>query len=78
MNWTKEYLKKSFQVESKTKKLHLMLDNISGDCDLNQRKGQVINIYDLAVKGSWKVKLLIFFWINEIFDLGSRCWCRDA
>jgi len=55
MNWTKDYLKKSFQVESTSQKLHLSLDTVSGDCDLNQRKGQVINIYDIAVKGSWKV-----------------------
>ncbi len=56
INWAKEYFKRSFQVDATgSLKLTLNLETVTGDCDLNQRKSQIISIFDMAIKGSWKV-----------------------
>lgn len=34
------------------------LDECTGDVDLNQRKGKLLAIYDVALKLSWKANLL--------------------
>ena len=59
INWAKEYFKRSFEAEaSNSRKVSLTLETVTGDCDLNQRKSQIISIFDMAIKGSWKVWLL--------------------
>jgi activator of HSP90 ATPase len=56
--WAQEYLGEKLKGLQVTKgPLQVQIDavsSVSGDVDLNQRKGKVITIYDLAIKMDWK------------------------
>ena len=58
--WAQEFLGKellTFQVTKDDKKVWISaVNSVNGDVDLNQRKGKVINIYDLILKLEWKGK----------------------
>jgi activator of HSP90 ATPase len=56
--WTREFLGqklKEFNVEQDGQSVEIIkVKSIDGDIDLNQRKGKLINIYDLSFKLEWK------------------------
>src|SRR6476620_6296028 len=53
VNWATEYFQTTLKTTVGSEEIKVTLDKISGDCDLNQRKSQVISIYDLCIKGNW-------------------------
>lgn len=60
LNWTQNYFEKELvglEAEKDGHKVKITsLDECTGDVDLNQRKGKIITIYDVAIKLSWEGK----------------------
>ena len=60
MPWTLNYFKKlegiRRSVESTTVEV-CEVTSVQGDCDLNQRKGQIIHIFDVELKLKWKAQV---------------------
>lgn len=59
--WTQDFLSKklvTFEFQENGKKVWISsVKSVTGDVDLNQRKGKVINIYDLVLNLEWKGSL---------------------
>jgi activator of HSP90 ATPase len=55
VNWATEYFQTSLDAAVESQVIKVTFDKISGDCDLNQRKSQVISIFDLCIKGNWTI-----------------------
>lgn len=59
--WAQSYLKKrltSINFEHSEYQVILKSCNITGDCDVSQRKGKVISIFDLMIEITLKIKKL--------------------
>ncbi|CDH50866.1 chaperone activator aha1 [Lichtheimia corymbifera JMRC:FSU:9682] len=58
LNWTQAYFEKELvglEAEKDGSKVKITsVDECTGDVDLNQRKGKIITIYDVAIKLSWE------------------------
>jgi len=53
LTWAQSYIITTFKAESPLGDFKADFEKVTGDCDLNQRKGQVINIFDMCVTGKW-------------------------
>lgn len=55
--WAQEFFLKEFAPLIVDKEeLTLNIVKVKGDCDVNQRKSQIINIFDLVLDGTWTFK----------------------
>ena len=60
MPWTLNYFKKLEEIHKSVNDTTVEVvevTSVTGDCDLNQRKGQVIHIFDIELKLKWKAKV---------------------
>lgn len=60
MPWTLNYFKKfeSISTTQDSTKIEVSeVTSVTGDCDLNQRKGQIIHIFDIELKMKWNAKI---------------------
>jgi activator of HSP90 ATPase len=56
-SWASEYFTtniKGTAVESEEYKLRISDSEVTGECDVNVRKGKILYFYDLVVKLEWK------------------------
>ncbi|KAI9310852.1 chaperone activator Aha1 [Dichotomocladium elegans] len=58
LNWTQDYFKtqlEGLEAERNGNRVKITsVDEVTGDVDLNQRKGKIITIYDVELKISWE------------------------
>lgn len=59
--WAQEWIKKALPGLSVSEGEHVVeiieVTSVTGDCDLGQRKGKLLTIYDLAVEAKWTSKV---------------------
>ena len=72
MNWAQTYFAEQLvglEAEKNGSKVKIIkIDEITGDCELNNRKSKIITIYDLQIKLNWEGKYKKK-WEIEIFLL---------
>ncbi|KAL1919857.1 uncharacterized protein VTP21DRAFT_1788 [Calcarisporiella thermophila] len=88
ITWAKDYINRQLVgLEAATPDGHVIRTNrvdVDGDVDLNQRKGKLITIYDVAITISWagenvngKIKLPEFMHDTEMDELEVEVTCED-
>lgn len=80
--WTKEYFSKLkttlSEAEGTTDQWIFSLDDVevTGDVDLNQRKGKIIQIFDIAITLKWKGNQSIRDGFQKEFKLTAVIRCK--